>query len=243
MEIPLGLDFPTEWTRRPPATVVRDVALAGFMCPLMRTLSSMSVRGTENLPTHGRMIFASNHVSHLDTILILTALPLHVRQKTVVAAAMDTFYTSLRPAVVTTLFFNAIPIERHKVNRRSAEDARAVIDAGWNLLIYPEGGRTSNGDLGEFKGGPAFLAEKTGAAIVPTYLHGAGELMGPRYAKAEVYRSAPMKLRSPVTVAFGPALHQLDGESVRRFGARLQEAVAILGREVSGDDSYGRTQP
>lgn len=240
MAVPLGLDFPTGWARRTPATAIRDVALAGAMCPLIRFLSSMDVRGRDHLVTHGRMIFASNHVSQLDTVLVLTALPLHVRQRTVVAAAADTFYESIRPALVTTLFFNAIPIERHKVNRRSAEDAQRVIEEGWHLLIFPEGGRTKTGGLEEFKGGPAFLAEKTGATIVPTFLNGAGDLMGPRYAKAEIYRNGGMKVRSHVTVAFGPALHQLDGENVRRFGARIQESVAVLGREVTGDDSYGR---
>jgi 1-acyl-sn-glycerol-3-phosphate acyltransferase len=238
--VALGLDFPTDWSRREPARSARDLLLGGLVAPLMRRLASMEVRGADGLPNDATMIFATNHVSHLDTPLVLSALPFAVRRRTVVAAALDTFFLSARKAVPTVLLFNAIPIERHKVNRRSAELAQRLLEAGWHLLIYPEGGRTTTGDLQEFKGGAAYLAERTGALVVPTFVLGAGELMGPRYAKAERYRTGPSHLRSHVVVTFGTALKPEEGENVRRFGARIEAAVAELGRQVSGDESYGR---
>lgn len=240
MPIPLGLDFPTDWSRKEPARAVRDVLLAGVVTPFMRFLSSMDVRGAETLPVGQTMIFAANHVSHLDTPLVLSALPVPVRRRTVVAAALDTFFTRATKAVPTVMLFNAIPIERHKVNRRSAELAQRLLEEHWHLLIYPEGGRTTNGDLQEFRGGAAYLSERTGAVVVPTFVCGAGGLMGPRYAKADVYTQGRMELRHKVIVAFGPALHQLEGENIRRFGTRIHEAVALLGRDVSGNDDYGR---
>jgi 1-acyl-sn-glycerol-3-phosphate acyltransferase len=241
--VQLGVEFPTDWARRPVTCAVRDIALAGVVAPIVRASTHLSVRGVSNLDGHSTMILTANHVSHLDTPLVLSALPLAVRRRIVVAAAVDTFFLSPVKAVPTALLFNGIPIERHKVNRRSAEDAQRLIEAGWHILIYPEGGRTTTGDLMEFKGGAAFLAEKTGAVVVPTFHHGAGELLGPRYAKADVYRRGPNRLHH-VTVAFGPALHLLDGETVRRYGPRIREAVAVLGREVTGDETYGvRLEP
>jgi 1-acyl-sn-glycerol-3-phosphate acyltransferase len=181
-------------------------------------------------------------VSHLDTVLVLSALPLRLRRRTVVAAAMDTFFMKTTKAAHTVLLFNAIPIDRHKINRRSSELALELLHERWHLLIYPEGGRTTTGDLQSFKGGAAYLSERTGAAVIPTFIHGAGELLGPRFAKAEQFVQGPNNLRHHDTVAFGPALHQLDGENVRRYGARIHEAVALLGRDVTGDNRYGRRE-
>ena len=240
MKVPLGLDFPTDWGRQEPASTVRNLIFSGVVAPTIRGASTLQVTGTENISTPATKIFAANHVSHLDTPLVLSALPSAIRRHTIVAAAMDTFFMSAPKAVTTVLTFNAIPIERHKVNRRSAELAQRLLEQSWNLLIYPEGGRTTNGSLMDFKPGAAFLAERTGATVIPTYIHGAGELAGPRYAKASRYRDAPFQWRHHVSVNFGEGLTQLDGENVRRFGARIEEAVAELGRKISGDRSPGR---
>ena len=240
MALPTGLDFPTEWSRGVPARAARDLALTLGISPLTKALATLEVRGRENATAPGTHIFAANHVSHLDTMLVLSALPHSVRKRTVVAAALDTFFLDSRKAIPTVLFFNAIPIERHKVNRRSAELAQKLLLEGWHLVIYPEGGRTTTGELMEFKAGAAYLSERTGASVVPTYIDGAGHLLGRRYAKADVYRRGSNSLRHHIIVAFGPPLLQLDGENMRRFGIRVQDAVADLGRRVSGDPDYGR---
>jgi 1-acyl-sn-glycerol-3-phosphate acyltransferase len=152
---------------------------------------------------------------------------------------MDTFYMSRSSAFRTTLVFNGIPIDRHKVNRRSAQLALELIEDGWNLLIYAEGGRTPDGNLQEFKGGAAYLAERSGLPVVPVYIHEAGLLRGPRYAKAPKFVEAVNRRRHPVKIVFGAPLRCGDDENIRRFGVRIEEAVAEIGRAVSGDDSYG----
>ncbi|MBU6233895.1 MAG: 1-acyl-sn-glycerol-3-phosphate acyltransferase [Acidobacteria bacterium] len=234
----LGLDFPTEWSRSLVPRGVRRVLLGAIALPLTRRLTSLSVRGVENIPRHGGpLIFTANHTSHLDTPLALAALPGALRRRTVVAAAADTFFTKTRTAFITVLTVNAIPIERHKVNRRSAEQAISLLQRGWHLIIYPEGGRTPTGPMLEFKGGPAYLAERSDATIVPTFILGAGEWLS-SFAKAEMYTSQPRRWRSPVTVAFGPPLRQEEGENIRRFGQRIQDAVVALGREVTGDPTF-----
>lgn len=234
----LGLEFPTDWSRTLPARFVRRLLLGGIGLPLTRSLTSMKVIGLENIPTNtGPLIFTANHTSHLDTPLALAALPGSIRRRTVVAAAADTFFMKTRTAVITVLSVNAIPIERHKVNRRSAEQAIALLQKGWHLLIYPEGGRTPTGPMLEFKGGPAYLAERSDATVVPTFIMGAGEWLS-SFAKADIYTSQPRRWRSPVTVAFGPPLRQEEGENIRRFGQRIQDAVVALGRDVTGDPTF-----
>nr|MBW4078845.1 hypothetical protein [Acidobacteriota bacterium] len=75
--------------------------------------------------------------------------------------------------------------------------------------------------------------------VIPTYIHESGQLRGPKYAKAPRFVNTPSQRRHHVIVAFAPALHGEEGESLRRLGARIQEAVASLGRDVSGDATYG----
>ncbi len=241
--VKLGLDFPTAWSRGRVVRTARSALHGAFMAPYMRYIATLEVRGREGLPTTSPVIFAANHTSHLDTPLLLSALPARVRHHTVVAAAMDSFFMSWMIAVRTVFAFNAIPIDRHRVNRRSAQIAQDLLEQGWNLLIYPEGGRTPTGELREFKGGAAYLAERTGAVVVPTYLHDAAWIRGPKYAKAPRFTTAPSRRRHHVIVAFGDPIRFGEGENLRRFGARIEGAVAQLGREVSGDPTYGVRPP
>lgn len=236
----LGLEFPTDWSRTFLARSVRRFLLGGIALPLTRALTSLEVRGVENIPNGDQpLIFTANHTSHLDTPIALAALPASIRRRTVVAAAADTFFMKTRTAIITVLCVNAIPIERHKVNRRSAEQAIELLQHGWHLVIYPEGGRTPTGPMLEFKGGPAYLAERSDATVIPTFILGAGEWLS-SYAKAEIYTSQPQRWRSPVVVAFGPPLRQVEGENIRRFGQRIQDAVVALGRDVTGDPTFAQ---
>jgi len=235
----LGLDFPTKWGRGYTARFARDVIQTYFMGPYARYLSTLEVRGSENVSGERPFIFVANHASHSDTILLLTAIPAKERRRTVVAAAMDSFFMDYRQAIKTVLYFNAIPVDRLKVNRRSAQLALELVEDDWNLVIYPEGGRTPDGQLQEFKGGAAYLAERSKASVIPTYIHESGLLKGPKYAKAPRYVDAPSERRHHVIIAFGDALRCAEGENMRHFNVRIEDAVAQLGRAVSGDPTYG----
>lgn len=236
----LGMDYPTKWGRRYPARFVRNIIHGVFMGPYVRYLSTLEVRGGEHIQGDGPFIFVANHASHVDTIVLMTALPVKQRKRTVVAAAMDSFFMDARQAFKTVIIFNAIPVDRLKVNRRSAQLALELVQDGWNLVIYPEGGRTPDGHLQEFKGGAAYLAERSKATVIPTYLHESGFLKAKKYAKAPLYVDAPNERRHHIIVAFGPALKCDEGENMRHFGVRIEQAVEELGREVSGDPTYGK---
>ncbi len=239
----LGLDYSTAWGRRYRTRFVRELLHRFFLGPYVRYMSTLETRGLENISGPGPFIFVANHASNLDTPLILSSLPARIRRRTVVAAAMDSFFMDRRTAFKTVLVFNAIPIDRLRVNRRSAQQALELVEDRWNLLIYPEGGRTPDGALQEFKGGAAYLAERAGATVIPTYVHEAGLLRGPKYAKAPRFINAPNRRRHHVVVAFGQSIRCEDGESIRRFGARVEDSVVLLGREVSGDPDWGINRP
>lgn len=235
----LGLDYPTKWGRTPATRAVRNLIHESFLVPYARYLSMLEVRGLGKITGEGPFIFVANHTSNMDTPLVIAALPRHIRQRLVVAAAMDEFFMDPAKAFRTVLVFNAIPIDRHKVNRRSAQIAFDRVTEKWNLLIYPEGGRSPDGDLHEFKGGAAYLAGRSKALVVPTYIHESGWLQGPKYAKAAKFVTAPDQHRHHVIVTFGDAMLIEEGENIRRFNNRIVDAVEQLGRDVSGDVTYG----
>ena len=234
----LGLDYPTKWGRGYSARFARTIIQSGYMVPYAKYLSSLTVNGLEHLEGPGPFIFVANHTSNLDTPLVIASLPVHLRRRLVVAAAMDNFFMQSGKAFKTVLMFNAIPIDRHKVNRRSAQQALELVEDKWNLLIYPEGGRSPDGELQEVKGGAAYLAQRAKATVVPTYIHDSGLLQGPKFAKAPKFVNAPSSRRHHVSVTFGEPMRCEEDENIRRFNVRIENAVEELGRTVSGDETY-----
>jgi 1-acyl-sn-glycerol-3-phosphate acyltransferase len=236
----VGLDYDHEWSRRYGARLVRAMLLDNVTRPLARFVAPATVRGDEYL-RHVEMpvIFAANHASHLDTPLLLTTLPARFRHRTVVAAAADYFFDRRWKGVLWSLTLAAIPIERARVNRRSAEVASDLLRDNWNLVIFPEGGRTADGWAQEFRGGAAYLALRTGAPVVPVYLHGTRHILPKRDDEhpggSGTENKGSLLRRAEVTVIFGPPLAPADGEDARRFGARIERAVELLAREVDTD--------
>ena len=172
------------------------------------------------------LIFAPNHHSHLDTALMVRAIPSPWRHRLVMAAAADYFFDKRWKAVLSALSLNAIPIDREATGRKSADAIRELIDDGWSLVIYPEGGRSPDGWGQEFKGGAAYLSARTGAPVVPVFIDGTGSIFG-----KGMKRPKPGRTR----VVFGAPLRPGDDESTRRFNGRIQAAVTALADEATTD--------
>src|SRR4029077_16215359 len=161
-----------------------------------------------DLETPQPVIFAANHHSHVDTPLLLSSLPEPWRHKVFVGAAADYFFKTTVTSVASALALNAIPIERTRVSRRSADDAAALIDDGWSLVIFPEGGRSPDGWGQPFRGGAAYLALRCQVPVVPVHIEGPGRIL-------RKGRNRPR--RSPTRLTFGDPLWPAEGEDSRRF--------------------------
>jgi 1-acyl-sn-glycerol-3-phosphate acyltransferase len=222
-----GLDFDTAWARTPAARLARAALVDLAIRPAVHLLASPAVDGRERLDAlEAPVIFAANHHSHLDTGLLLSLLPERFRHRTVVAAAADYFFDRRTKGTLHALAFGAVPMERTKVNRRSAVVATDLLADGWSLLIFPEGGRSPDGWAQEFRGGAAYLAVRSGRPVVPVYLAGTGQVWpkGQRLPR-------PHK----VSVTFGTPISADPGEDARRLAARLERAVAALADERATD--------
>ena len=153
-------------------------------------------------------------------------MPFTWRRKLVVAAAADYFFDKQWKAVLAALSLNAIPIDRESTGRKSADLIRELVEDGWSLVIYPEGGRSPDGWGQEFKGGAAYVSSRTGAPVVPVFIDGTGSIFGKGMKRPRPGRSR---------VVFGAPMRPAEGESTRRFNARIHAAVTTLADESTTD--------
>ncbi|MDQ4132869.1 MAG: 1-acyl-sn-glycerol-3-phosphate acyltransferase, partial [Actinomycetota bacterium] len=230
-----GIDYDTGWSRRYAARVVRAMWVDDVLRPLVHVLASPRVHGAERLAdVVAPVIFAANHNSHIDTPLILSSLPERFRHRAVVAAAADYFFPTRAKGAVSALTIGAIPIGRQKINRKSSDQAAALIDAGWNLVIFPEGTRSPDGWGQDFRGGAAYLAVRCGRPVVPVYVHGTRAVLG-KGDRWPTRRGNPLAAKAGVHILMGTPLMPAHDEDTRRFSARIQAAVAALGDEWATD--------
>jgi 1-acyl-sn-glycerol-3-phosphate acyltransferase len=244
----LGADYDTEWARGRPARFARAIITNGPLRLALQALASPEVRGEDRLADlkaeatstkrrrrrvrsdRGRrppaVIFTPNHHSHLDTPLAITAIPEPWRGHLVVGAAADYFFASHLTSAASALVLNAFPVARNVAGRQSADLARDLIEEGWSLVIFPEGGRSPDGWGQPFKGGAAYLSIRTGAPVVPVFIEGAGSILG-----KGMKRPKPGK----TTVTFGTPLRPEEDESTRHYNERIEQAVTVLGDETLSD--------
>jgi 1-acyl-sn-glycerol-3-phosphate acyltransferase len=238
----VGLDYDHAWSRRYPVRLARAMVLDNVAKPLARLAAPTTIIGLDRLEAlEAPLIFAADHSSHIDTPLLLTTLPASLRHRTVVAAAADYFFDRTWKSALWSFSLAAIPIERSRVNRRSADVASELIEDGWSLIIFPEGGRSPDGWAQPFRGGAAYLARRTGRPVVPVHLHGTRRVLPrrvdphPDAGSGTTGRAGRRPVRAPVTVLFGAPLVPADGEDARRFSARIEAAVALLADEAATD--------
>jgi len=223
----LGADYDTEWARRYPSRVARVLMLQGIVKPAMQLLASPTIHGLDRLhDLDGPAVFAANHHSHIDTPLMLSAIPEPWRHHMVIGAAADYFFGSKLTAPLSALVIGAIPIERTKIGRKSADDAAELINDGWSMLIFPEGGRSPDGWGQPFRGGAAYLSLRCEVPVVPVHVEGTSRIL-------RKGRSIPTP--SPTTITFGRPLRPTEGEDSRRFATRIEAEVAALADEDSTD--------
>ncbi len=225
----LGPDFDTEWARTPVARVARAFVLDGIIRPAVEVVASPTVTGRDRLAgVRGPVIFVANHASHLDTPLLLCSVPERFRRRMVVAGAADYFFDRHVKAVVSALALGAVPIDRTSVGRRSLHHLEDLLADDWNVIIFPEGGRTPDGWGREFTAGAAYLATKCGVPVVPVHLEGS----------RRVWRKGGHLRPATTAVTFGSPLPPKPGGSLsdaRALAAAMEHAVAVLADEQATD--------
>ena len=221
---PPAHDFPTAWSRTPAGKAAREVVHRLGLSPLLNFEVDVEICGQEILDIiEPPAIFVLNHSSHLDAATIVTALPTSWRRKAAVGAAADYFFDTWYRSISTTLVFNAFPIARGG-GLRSARLARSLLAEGWSLVLFPEGTRTVDGWVGEFRTGAAWLAMEAHVPVIPVALVGTYQAM-PRG------RGWPAPGRPPVRVRYGKPIWPEPGERPQAFSDRLRAGLGLVQEE------------
>lgn len=181
---------------------------------------NFKVIGRKNVPQKGSFIFASNHSSYLDPVLLGVSL-----------------FRSLNYMGRDTLFkrrcfgwvlknIHVFPVKRKVGDLRAIKESLSLLKNGKPLVIFPEGTRTKDGNLKRGKRGIGFLTARSRVPVVPAYIKGSFEAL-PRGVKT-------LK-RSQVKIYIGKPVHfdniyqdKIDKELYRKISDDIIERIAVL---------------
>ncbi|MGX9790521.1 lysophospholipid acyltransferase family protein [Mycobacterium sp. MMS18-G62] len=141
--------------------------------------------------TAGGCIVVANHSSHADTAVLLAALP--PKAKPVFGAAADYWFDVPIRRFIATTIAGVLPVRRSGGGSFEALLAAAgpALKAGRTVVLYPEGTRSTDGTIGEFRSGAVRLARECGVPIVPVALTGTADVL----PKGGNWSPAPMQVR------------------------------------------------
>jgi 1-acyl-sn-glycerol-3-phosphate acyltransferase len=216
------LDIP--WARSWVAGMVREGVLRFVLRPIMNVYTRRRATGRDKLSRiKGPVILVANHTSHIDTPVILAALPRRLRKRTAVAAAADYFYRNKIVAWLVSLVFNTVPMDRKGggLGKQATDHLDRLLDQGWNLLVYPEGTRRG-GEAGRVRRGAAVLANRHKLPVVPIRVSGTRAVMPPGRLWPKRLRGKVISKRHRVQVSFGEPIKPAEDagaviDRVQRF--------------------------
>lgn len=184
-----------------------------------RLCRPFEVTGLEHLDRlRGPTLVIANHISHFDTLIVLSILPNRLYGRIAVMAAADRFYTRRLKGAWYSLRYNAFPIARGG-GRAALEYSASLLQNDWSLLVFPEGSRSRTGELLPFHPGPAILALRQGVPVLPIRIDGASNILTPGTRQARP---------APVRVQVGPLLTFDENDSVAAATERMESAVRAM---------------
>jgi long-chain acyl-CoA synthetase len=220
-----------EWSLSWPARAVRRALQFTLVLPLTRHFARITVHGAEHLrELTGPVVLASNHQSHMDTPVILAALPPGLRRRMAPAMAKEFFRAHFRPAeyswrerrkastlyFLAALAFNAFPLPQREAGARDTlRYIGRLASAGFSILIYPEGARGETGSLKPFRAGVAMIGSRLNLPVIPVRLDGVDRVL---------HSSWKMARRGSVEVRFGAPI-VFQGDDYPSMARQLEEAV------------------
>ncbi len=209
-------DFPIE----------RDVKMNKRLRRYMKwshCLWKFDVGGLENIPTTGNYILAPNHESHLDGLWVLSCLQNSNMQyeKFCCMAKQEHLEADFSRKFMNML--GGIPVDRTGNTAKAIHRAIECVNQGYYFLIHPEGTRSRNGKMGEFKEGAALIAYQTGVSIIPVRIEGAREIYPPDRKLPHIFNFRKLQ-RYRLKITFcKPIEPSADYEAVTR---KMREEIA-----------------
>ena len=191
---------------------------------LLHVFNQFEIIGHQNLRTNRSLIIVANHCSHIDTLCLLAALPLRKLHRAFPAAASDYFFQSTPRLWVAAVLVNALPFARQARVRQSLSLCRELLaQTGTILIIFPEGTRSTTGEVGEFKSGIGALVAGRDVAVAPCFVDGSFQTWpkGKRFPR-------PRRIRLIVGTPRNYRDRGTDKSDICAIAAELRDAVNEL---------------
>ena len=190
---------------------------------LSRIVSGVTVLWYESQPDDScQRVYFANHTSHLDALVIWATLPSSIREKTRMVAAKDYWAAGPIRRYISNRLLKAVLIDRETVSIKNTP-IQVMVDEMkdvYSLILFPEGGRSDDGSLGEFKSGLYYLCRRRpDLELIPIYLNNLNGIL-PRG------RALPVPMLS--RVIFGPPMWLEMDERKESFLERARNAVLKL---------------
>jgi 1-acyl-sn-glycerol-3-phosphate acyltransferase len=188
---------------------------------LARFFSGYTVRWIDCQPDVCQRVYFANHTSHLDAVVLWSALPAEIRNLTRPVAAKDYWGQSQWRRFLASSF-NAMLIDRKEIKVHQSPVDMMLREMGdvYSLIVFPEGSRAEDGNMGEFKSGLYHIAKKRpDLELVPVYMDNLNRIL-PRG------EYMPVPLLSSITI--GAPIWLESGEPKTQFLNRAREAVRAL---------------
>lgn len=199
--------------------------IAAMLAAASRLVTGTSVRWQCDPSGAAPRVYFSNHSSHLDFIVIWSALPAHARRRARPVAGSDYWERTAMRRYLAARVFHAVLIQRSRgatrcCGRAAIERMASEIDEGHSLIVFPEGTRGVDGRVGPFKSGLFHLSRsRPDVDLVPVYLENLNRIL----PKGEIL-PVPMLGR----VVFGRPLVKDANEPKQQFLVRARDAVIQL---------------
>ncbi len=193
-----------------------------FLALMARLLSGASARWIDSQPDTCQRVYFANHTSHLDAIVLWSALPQAVRLLTRPVAAKDYWTAGYIRRYMATEMFNAILIDRTEIKVHQSPVDMMIREIGqrYSLIVFPEGGRSDGREIGEFKSGLYYLCKRRpDLELIPVHIDNMNRIL----PRGQVL---PVPLLSCIT--FGPPLWLEANEPKVEFLGRARDAVRRL---------------
>lgn len=184
---------------------------------LMRRLFRLRLRGIENIPDRPCIVVA-NHESYLDAPALIGLLP-----KALIARSVTWVKESSvmeRVVRLATRGRNMIVVHTRGDLGATLRSSVAILEAGYNLLVFPEGLRSRDGKLASFRPGFAMIAQRTGVPVIPVAIEGALEAMP--------YKKIMPRFGKKISLTVLEPIIPVAGESAESLATRCRDAIAAL---------------
>jgi len=185
-----------------------------------RLFHRFQIEGLENVPEEGAFLLASNHLSFLDPPALGCRLPRNLHY-----FARDSLFKGPLGMLIRAL--NSIPVNRSQLDLATLRRVLKVLKEGHPLLVFPEGTRSEDGNLGEGKKGVGMLAAKAQVPVLPARIFGSYEIMGKGKSVPRIGRK--LRLRYGALLKFS----ELDpggkgGERYEKISQSVMDAIGEI---------------